>query len=232
MTAQAPPTDDSRTPAEQFWDYIRSLTAQRPPFLEALRKDAATFVAHRGETYQFSNRAEEWRNVLRITFTSDDFIGLALYRLRASLQAHGVPVLPWLLNRICAYVFNIRIGNHVVLKAGVYIPHGHIVIDGFMIVGNECVLSPWTTLGVLQGSFLGPRLGDGVFVGTGAKVLGYIQIGSGARIGANAVVLRDVPDHATAAGVPARIVQAPDANAGSEPKATAQDIPDANTPST
>lgn len=217
LTSQAEPAGSSPTPAEQFWGYVRSLKAQRPPLLEALRKDAATFAANRGERFQFKTRGEEWRNVLRIAWSSDDFLGLALYRARASLQARGVPILPRLLNKICAHLFGIRIGDHPVLKAGIYIPHGHIVIDGFMIVGEECVLSPWTTLGVLQGSFLGPRLGDGVFVGTGAKILGYIEVGSGARIGANAVVLHDVPPQATAAGVPARIVEAADSPATPRP---------------
>ena len=52
-----------------------------------------------------------------------------------------------------------------------------------------------------------PVLGDGVFVGAGAKVLGSVRVGDGARIGANAVVVHDVPPHATVVGIPARVVR-------------------------
>ena len=54
-----------------------------------------------------------------------------------------------------------------------------------------------------------PVLGADVLVGAGAKILGGVRIGNHARIGANAVVLCDVPDHATAVGIPARIIQRP-----------------------
>jgi serine O-acetyltransferase len=52
-----------------------------------------------------------------------------------------------------------------------------------------------------------PVLGDNIFIGAGAKVIGAVTVGDGARIGANAVVIDDVPPHATAVGVPARMVQ-------------------------
>ena len=52
-----------------------------------------------------------------------------------------------------------------------------------------------------------PVIGDEVFIGAGARVLGDIQIGDGAKIGANAVVIRDVPANATAVGIPAKVIQ-------------------------
>ena len=52
-----------------------------------------------------------------------------------------------------------------------------------------------------------PVLGDKVFVGAGAKVIGPVKVGSGSRIGANAVVVKDVPPHATVVGIPARVVR-------------------------
>jgi serine O-acetyltransferase len=93
------------------------------------------------------------------------------------------------------------------LGEGAYLPHGNVVVDGITVIGRRCVLAPWSTLGVVQGSPIGPRLGDAVFVGTGAKILGQIQIGADARIGANSVVLSDVAGGATATGVPARITR-------------------------
>ena len=67
------------------------------------------------------------------------------------------------------------------------------------------MIAPWVTVGV-NGSVAGPTIGDNVFIGTGAKVLGGLRIGNDVRIGANAVVLNDVPDGATVAGIPARVV--------------------------
>ncbi|NBI32563.1 serine O-acetyltransferase, partial [Enterorhabdus sp. P55] len=63
------------------------------------------------------------------------------------------------------------------------------------------------TLGVTEDPLAAPRLGKNVFIGAGAKVLGPVYVGDGAKVGANAVVLKDVPGGATAVGVPARIVQ-------------------------
>ena len=55
-----------------------------------------------------------------------------------------------------------------------------------------------------------PRLGDDVFVGAGAKILGAVSVGTGARVGANAVVVKDVPAFATVVGIPARVVRTRD----------------------
>jgi serine O-acetyltransferase len=56
----------------------------------------------------------------------------------------------------------------------------------------------------LRGEVGGPKIGRGVFIGTGAKILGNLRIGAGARIGANAVVIQDVPEQTTVTGAPAR----------------------------
>jgi serine O-acetyltransferase len=62
------------------------------------------------------------------------------------------------------------------------------------------------TIGLLAGQLQGPTIGRQVSIGTGAKILGPVRIGNGAKIGANAVVVHDVPARATAVGVPAKIV--------------------------
>jgi len=66
------------------------------------------------------------------------------------------------------------------------------------------------------GTLEAPELGDGVFAGTGVKILGPVKIGDGTVIGAGSVVLKDVPAHTTVAGVPARII--PDRSHGVEPR--------------
>jgi len=95
---------------------------------------------------------------------------------------------------------------HAQIGPGLYIGHfGNIIIHPDTVMGANCALSQGVTIGVLGGERQGvPRLGNNVYVGAGAKILGPITIGDGAVIGANAVVVRDVPAGATAVGVPAR----------------------------
>lgn len=96
---------------------------------------------------------------------------------------------------------------HARIGKGFYIGHfGNIIIHPDTIMGERCSISHGVTIGVLGGDRPGvPRLGNDVYVGAGAKILGPVTIGDGAIIGANAVVLEDVPAGATAVGVPARI---------------------------
>jgi serine O-acetyltransferase len=84
-----------------------------------------------------------------------------------------------------------------------YHPNG-VVIHPLAVIGSNCVLCQQVTLGL--GSRPGaPTLGDRVFVGAGAKIIGAVTVGSDAEIGANAVVVRDVPPGAIVVGVPAQV---------------------------
>jgi len=84
-------------------------------------------------------------------------------------------------------------------------PNG-IVVHPDAVIGVNCLFFQQVTIGT-GGSRSGcPRIGGHVDIGAGAKVLGGVVIGNHAKIGANAVVLCDVPDHATAVGIPARIL--------------------------
>ena len=94
----------------------------------------------------------------------------------------------------------------MVIHPGVYVPHGQVVIDGITEIGTGAVLSPFISIGLVADVFQGPIIGRRARIGTGARVLGPIDIGEGAVVGANAVVVRDVPAGATVVGVPARVV--------------------------
>jgi serine O-acetyltransferase len=94
----------------------------------------------------------------------------------------------------------------------VFIDHGMgVVIGETAIIEDDCTLYHGVTLGGTswQHGKRHPTLRQGVVVGAGAKILGPVEIGAGAKIGSNAVVIKDIPAHATAIGIPARIVSSP-----------------------
>ena len=93
---------------------------------------------------------------------------------------------------------------------GLFIDHGAgVVIGETAVVGDNCTIYQGVTLGGTgkQTGKRHPTLGDNVMVGAGAKLLGNFTVGSGSRIAAGAVVLTDVPENATAVGVPAKVVR-------------------------
>jgi serine O-acetyltransferase len=140
-------------------------------------------------------------------------IPVFLLRLRDFFLRRGVPALPYVCEMLSTAGWGVSIGRHVKIGPGLVLPHGQVVIDGIVHIGRDCGINPWVTIG-LAGSRRygfdahGPLIGDRVFIGTGAKLLGPITIGDGARIGANAVVLDDVPAGATVVGMPARVIHA------------------------
>jgi serine O-acetyltransferase len=98
-----------------------------------------------------------------------------------------------------------------------FIDHGMgVVIGETALIGDDCTLYHGVTLGGTSWNKgkRHPTLGKGVVVGAGAKILGPIMIGEGARIGSNAVVVKEVPPGATAIGIPARIIEAEGAQNG------------------
>jgi serine O-acetyltransferase len=108
-----------------------------------------------------------------------------------------------------------------------FIDHGMgVVIGETAIIGDDCVLYHNVTLGgtSLEKTKRHPTLGNHVLVGMGAKILGAVVIGDGARIGANAVVTKDIPACATAVGIPARVVRI-----GAATPQTQVDVMDART---
>lgn len=93
------------------------------------------------------------------------------------------------------------------LGQGLRLPHpSGVVIHRDVIIGPGCMIMQQVTIGQTADPRV-PIIGANVYIGAGAKILGPINIGDGARIGANAVVLIDLPAHCTAVGIPARIVR-------------------------
>lgn len=108
-------------------------------------------------------------------------------------------------HRIWSVITGADIPLNSQIAGGLQLPHPNgVVVHPGSEIGPNCLLFQQVTLGARAGR--APRLGGNVVVGAGAKLLGGIRIGDDARIGANAVVLRDVPAGATSVGIPARII--------------------------
>lgn len=133
-----------------------------------------------------------------------------IYRFQAWLRQQRIPLVPILCRRLTMLLAGVSIGDSVSIGPGLLINHGQVIIDGKATIGPQCNVAPFVTIGLNTGgpdpSLLGPTIGRNVFIGTGAKILGPITIGDNSRIGANAVVLSDVPANSTAVGIPARVI--------------------------
>ena len=159
---------------------------------------------HRGERHAFASRLDTVVQILRLAWVSDAFLAQVLYRCKARWQALGIPILPRLAHRLAILTAQVSIGDPVIMQPGVYVVHGQIVIDGLVEIQSGAVISPFVTIGLRSGDVTGPTVQRDVSIGTGAKLIGPVTVGAGARIGANAVVVHDVPPGATVVGAPAR----------------------------
>ena len=140
------------------------------------------------------------------------FQALQAYRIAHWLwEQKRKPLAFYLQNRI-SQVFAVDIHPAARIGHGILIDHGTgVVIGETAVVENDVSMLHEVTLGG-TGKETGdrhPKVREGVLIGTGAKILGNVVIGKGAKVGAGSVVLNDVPPHCTAAGVPARIVGCP-----------------------
>ena len=149
------------------------------------------------------------------------------HRIANALWRARVPFLPRFLSQWSRFLTGIEIHPGATIGSGFFIDHGMgTVIGETAEIGNNVMLYQGVTLGG-TGKHLGkrhPTLEDDVIVGVGASVLGAITIGSGARIGGGAVVVKDVPAHSTAIGIPARIVATRDPLTGESRRV--EELPD------
>jgi serine O-acetyltransferase len=133
------------------------------------------------------------------------------WRMNVRLKILRAPlsILYRMMFRRCRNRYGIELPYAVRLGRRVVIEHQNgIVIHGESVIGDDCIIRQGVTLGAksVDRPHDAPRLGRGVEVGAGAKILGAVAIGDDAIVGANAVVLCDVPPGATAVGVPAKII--------------------------
>jgi len=158
-------------------------------------------------------RAKADWNYGRVSFASlvkvlltDGTAAMVWYRLMQWAGRWRLMPLELLFNRINTCFCNCIIGRGAEFGPGFVLIHATgVVINGGVRGGSSVKLEHQVTIGAERRQ--SPVLGDDLFVGAGAKIIGSVTIGSGARVGANAVVVKDVPPHSTVVGIPARVVR-------------------------
>jgi serine O-acetyltransferase len=152
------------------------------------------------------------RNTFEILTTYPGLHAVMMHRVSHALWQRGFKWLARLLSNVARLFTGIEIHPGAVIGRRFFIDHGMgVVIGETAVIGDDCTLYHGVTLGGTswQKGKRHPSLGRDVVVGAGAKVLGPIEIGDGARIGSNAVVVKAVPPGGTVVGVPGRVIERP-----------------------
>ena len=151
------------------------------------------------------------RNTLEVLTCYPGLHALLLHRMNHWLWRHGAKWLARFISLFARWFTGIEIHPGATIGRRFFIDHGMgVVIGETAVIGDDCTLYHGVTLGGTswEKGKRHPTLGNDVIVGAGAKVLGPINVGEGARIGSNAVVVKNVPEGATMTGIPARIASA------------------------
>jgi len=150
---------------------------------------------------------------IEVALTYAGFHALLFHRLGHWLLEHRIPFIPRAMSQFARFLTGIEIHPGAKIGSGLFIDHGMgVVIGETSEIGDHVTLFQGVTLGGTgkQRGKRHPTIGNHVVVGAGAKVLGPITVGDYVKIGANSVVLQDVPDHSTVVGIPGRIVRIKD----------------------
>jgi len=150
------------------------------------------------------------RNLAEVFFCYPGLHALICHRICHKLNYWKIPFIPRLISQISRFFTGIEIHPAATIGRRFFIDHGMgVVIGETTVIGDDVLIYQGVTLGG-TGKETGkrhPTVCDNVVIGAGAKVLGNIMIGTGARIGAGSVVIDSVPEHSTVVGIPGRIVQ-------------------------
>lgn len=168
-----------------------------PTFIHDLTQDAVELMKAR----EMTGRRSLWRAMLM----TDSFRITSLQRTRELALALHVPLVNHALRMTQTALMGVEIGQKVTLGHGVYFVHSlGVVIGGDARIGDRVRFYGNNTVGTGKDNGY-PTIEEDVWVGAGARILGPITVGARSRIGANAVVLTDVPPDSVAVGVPAKI---------------------------
>ncbi len=149
-------------------------------------------------------------NIFEVILCYPGLHALIMHRIAHKLNYWKIPLIPRMISNFSRFMTGIEIHPAARIGRRFFIDHGMgVVIGATTIIGDDVLLYQGVTLGG-TGNEHGkrhPTLGDNIVVGSGAKVLGNIEIGSNSRIGAGSVVVDSVPENSTVVGIPGRIVK-------------------------
>lgn len=138
------------------------------------------------------------------------FWAITLHRITHFVWKLKIPLIPRIISQFTRFMTGVEVHPGASIGRGFFIDHGMgVVIGETTQIGNNCVLFHNVTLGGTgkHKKKRHPTLGNNVFVGTGATILGPVNVGNNVRIGANTfIIMHDVPDNATVVGSPGKIV--------------------------
>lgn len=133
---------------------------------------------------------------------------MMLHQIGYRASKKNIPIIPGVITRLIRLFFSFDLPSTTTVGEGTVFRHNGLgcVIHHNAIIGKNCNIYQNVSIAGREGRGI-PVIGDGVEVGCGACILGGVRIGNNAKIGANAVVITDIPDNATAVGIPAKIVK-------------------------
>lgn len=133
---------------------------------------------------------------------------MTLYRIAHNLYLKRIPFFPTLFYRLIYLINNCHVHYQTSIGKGTVLAYGGVgvILHKDVIIGENCVIESNVTIGGRNINPKVPVIGNNVFIGTGARILGDVHIGDNCIIGANAVVLNDVPKNCSVAGILAKIL--------------------------
>ncbi|CAH2031992.1 serine O-acetyltransferase [Trichlorobacter ammonificans] len=187
-------------------------TSIRDIFYEALTADGSIREAIRRDLSAVVERDPAARSLALPFLNFKGFQALQSYRVAHWLWHQERKSLALYLQSRISEAFDVDIHPAARIGKGILIDHGtSVVIGETAVVGDDVSMLHEVTLGGTgkESGDRHPKVGNGVLLGAGAKILGNIKIGDGSKIAAGSVVLNEVPPHSTVAGIPARVVGKP-----------------------
>ena len=133
---------------------------------------------------------------------------IACYRLSRWLAEKHVPAIPRLIDYISRFVYSCWLPHTARVGKNLGLGYGGlgVVIHSNAVIGDNVHIGQCVTLGGNGREYGQPEICDNVYIGCGAKILGPVKVGQGSIIGANSVVLKNVPERCVVAGIPARVI--------------------------
>ncbi len=201
--------EDKAVFMELFSDFIKCLQKQKKTVKVKISK--SRLISEIDNTLEaYMSRDPAAKSKLEVLLLYPGVHAILLHRLAHKLHKKGYSFSARAISQISRFFTGIEIHPGATIGKRFVIDHGMgVVIGETAIIGDDVLVYQGVTLGGSgkEKKKRHPTIGNGVMVGCGAKVLGSFSVGSGSRVASNAVVLKEIPEEATAVGIPAKVVR-------------------------